>query len=115
MAVNLRPDEQAWLDEYKQALEDNYLELVEDLVLFSREDGNGNMHIPSYTVNAVVVLKEGDRATLKDVQRLGFGSAVLSEAIPFVWVYTREEWERRHQNAVLPYKGDGTSVWSTKP
>ena len=110
--MDLNHDEQTWLEEYRQALQKNYPGLVEDMVVFDAEEGR--FLIPEYTVNVVVILKKHDRQTGKDVDFLGHRLAVLSDAIPFVWVYSQDEWKHRRQDGSLPYRGDGISVWHNK-
>ena len=44
MALKLRPDEQAWLEEFRQALEKEYVGLVEDMVVFYAQDST--LHLP---------------------------------------------------------------------
>ena len=110
--MELSVDEQAWLDEYRQALQENYPGLVEEMVIFRAEEGR--FYLPNYALNTVVILKKGDRQTIKDIDFMGHNLSVLSEAIPFVWVYTWDEWNDHQQNGSLPYKGKGTSVWPSQ-
>ncbi len=113
MALNLKPDEQAWLDEYRRALKENYPGVVEEIVIFRSDEAQS--YVPDYAINTVVVLKECDRQTRKAIERLGYHSAGLSDAMPFIWAYNQSEWKQRRHDGRLPYLGDGTSVWSTKP
>ena len=110
--MELSAVEQAWLDEYRRALQENYPGLVEDMVIF--DSGDGRYYLPDYTLNTVVILKKGDRQIIKDIDFLGHDLSVLSEAIPFVWVYTHSEWKDHQLDGSLPYKGTGTSVWTTQ-
>ena len=109
MAIKLKPDEEAWLEDFRKALQENYPGRIEEMVIFRSQDGR--FYLPDYTLNTVVILNEGDRKAIKDINFLGHYLSVLSEAIPFVWVYTREEWKNHRLNGYLPYRGDGTSVW----
>ena len=111
MALNLKPDEEAWLDEYRQALNRQYPGLVEDMIIFHAEDAKS--YLPDYTVNTVVILKKGSRNTLKEIDFLGYYLSAVSDAIPIIWVYDQAEWKRRQQSSLLPYQGPGISVWST--
>lgn len=109
MTLNLKPEEQAWLEEYSQALRQNYPGKVDGLVVFAAQDSD--LFIPDYTVNVVVILKEGSRQTIKEVDSLGYNLSALSDAIPFIWVYTKAEWQHRQQKSLLPYKGKGATAW----
>lgn len=111
--MELNADEQAWLDEYRQALQENYPGLVDEMVIF--RDDEALSYVPDYAINTVVVLKECDRQTRKAVERLGYHVAGLSDAWPIIWAYNHSEWKWRGQKGVLPYLGDGTSVWSRNP
>ena len=112
MTLNLSADEQAWLEEYGQALRQNYPGKVDGLVVFDAQDSD--LFISDYTVNVVVILKEGSRQTLKEVDSLGYDLSALSDAIPFIWVYTKAEWQQRQRKSLLPYKGDGVAVWQPR-
>ena len=108
--MELNADEQAWLEEYRRALEEKYPGLIEDLVIFRSEDAS--YYLPDYALNTIVILKECNRQTRKEIHRLGYRTAGLSEAMPFIWVYTQNEWEQRRCDGMLPYMGDGTPAWS---
>lgn len=110
MTLQLKPDEQAWLDDYRRELRQNYPGAVADLVVFDAQESD--LFIPDYTVNVVVILKEGNRQTIKAVDSLGYSLSALSDAIPFIWVYTKAEWRLRQRKSLLPYKGEGVTVWS---
>ena len=101
MAPQLQPYDEEWLDEYRAALEEKYQGRFQRLFTFSQEESR--IIIPDYTVNAVVIIKDGDRQTIKEVERLGFSLCPLSEVIPLIWVYTEEEWERRKQKDYFPF------------
>ena len=114
MALKLRPDEQAWLEEFRQALEKEYVGLVEDMVVFYAQDST--LHLPVDTVNVAVKVKDNDnrRQVEKDISRLGHRLAVLSDAMPFIVVYTNSEWKRRQISDLLPYRNGEQSLWSTR-
>ena len=109
--MELSADEQAWLDEYRQALQENYPGLVEDVVIFRSEDASS--YVPDYAVNTVVILNKGDQDEIRDIDYLGYYLAAVSDAIPIIWVYSHAQWKHLQQEKRLPYKGSGTSVWLT--
>ena len=110
--MELTVDEQAWLRDFQRALQKNYPGLVEDLVIFRADDAQS--YVPDYALNTVVVLKECDLQTRKAIERLGFQGTGLSDVMPFIWVYNQAECKQRRNDGMLPYLGDGTSVWSSK-
>ena len=68
---------------------------------------------PDSDVDVLVILREGERETKKEVRRLGHDLAVLSEAVPSIMVYTKAEWVERGQNGSPFYRAvmrDGVQV-----
>ena len=111
LPMELKAYEQAWLDEFRQALKEKYPGMVEDVVIFDAEDAMS--HVPHYAVNTVVILKKGGRDEIRDIDYMGYYLSAVSDTIPLIWVYTQAEWKRLQQEMRLPYKGSGISVWST--
>ena len=69
MAPQLQPYDEEWLDEYRAALEQKYQGRFRRLFTFSQEESR--IIIPDYTCNTVVIIKDGDRQTIRDVKRSG--------------------------------------------
>ena len=109
----LGADEQVWLNEFRQALKEQYAEVVEDLVVFDANDSA--LQLPDDTVNVMVRVKDNNerRRLEKDISRLGHRLAVLSDAMPFIVVYTHSEWKTRETSGSLPFRNGGQSQWST--
>jgi hypothetical protein len=101
VSTQLKPYEQTWLDEYQEALRQKYAGVFDRLFTFDRADSS--IFLPDYTVNLVVILKKGDRQTIRDVEFLAQELAVLTEALPFTLVYTEEDWQRRKKEHRLPF------------
>lgn len=108
--MELKAHEQAWLKEFRQALNEKYPGMVEDVVIFDAEDASS--YVPDYAVNTVVILKKGGQDEIRDIDYLGYYLSAVSDTIPLIWVYTHAEWKRLQQEMRLPYEGSGTSVWS---
>ena len=102
MELKLKKYERVWLEKYRQALAEQYPDLVEEVMVYSQRDSN--IQIPKYTVNVVVILKEGDWQTRDDVNFLGHQVAGVSRVMAFIMVYTREEWLDLQQRDLLPYR-----------
>lgn len=112
MAMMLDADEQVWLKEFTKALKEQYAEVVEDLVVFDANDSP--LQLPEDTINVMVRVKDNDkrRQLEKDIGRLGHRLAVLSDAMPFIVVYTHSEWKMREISGSLPFRNGGQSQWS---
>lgn len=94
--LKLTPDEQAWLDAYRKALADQFPDLVEEIVVFgSKARGESRPHSD---LDVLIILREGDRNTKREVRHLGHSLAVMSQAVPSIMVYTREEWSARKRD-----------------
>jgi predicted nucleotidyltransferase len=93
--MKLTPEEQAWLDVYRKALADRFHGLVEEVLIYgSKARGEDR---PDSDLDVLVILRKGDRNTKKEVRRSGHSLALLSEAVPSIMVYTREEWGLRER------------------
>ncbi len=101
MSTQLKPYEQTWLDEYQEALRQKYAGVFDRLFAYDRS--YSSMPLPDYTVNVVLILKKGDRQTIRDIEFLGHELAVLTEAIPIIQAYTEEDWQRRKKEHRLPF------------
>ena len=109
--LQLIPDEQSWLESYRQALRERFPGLIDDIIIFgSKARGDAG---PDSDLDVLVVLREGDRQTKNEVRRLGHHLAVLSEAVPSIMVYTKAEWMEREQDGSPFYRAvmrDGVHV-----
>lgn len=101
--LTLIPEEQVWLNAYQKALAEQFPGLVETILVFgSKARGDAG---PDSDLDVLVILREGDRSRKRAVRHLGHRLAVLSEVVPSIMVYTREEWALR--------KGSGSSFYGT--
>ena len=110
MTLNLTPEEQAWLEEYRQELRRRYPGIIADLRLFdSREQKNP---APKRTVAVAVLLKGSSDLgqSLIDLSNLGDQLATSATVEPAIRVYTVAEWQGRRHNS-LPDADAGKSVW----
>jgi predicted nucleotidyltransferase len=100
--MNLTRDEQAWLDSYRQALADQFPGLVEEVLVFgSKARGEAG---PDSDLDVLVIIREGDSKRKREVRRVGHMLAVISEAVPSIMVYTRQEWTRRERGGSAFYQ-----------
>ncbi|MBI4489826.1 MAG: nucleotidyltransferase domain-containing protein [Deltaproteobacteria bacterium] len=88
-------DEQKWLDAYHKLLDEQFPSLVETLLIYgSKARGEAG---PDSDLDVLVVLREGDRETKRQIRYIGHRLAVMSEVVPSIMVYTREEWSARKE------------------
>lgn len=93
--MQLTPDERNWLAAYRKRLAERFPDLVEELIIFgSKARGDAG---PDSDLDVLVILRRGDRHTKKEVRHLGHSLAVLSEVVPSIMVFGREEWRLRKQ------------------
>jgi len=91
--LQLTSDEQAWLNADRRALIEQFPDLVEEILIFgSKARGDAG---PDSDLDVLVVLREGNMETKRKVRYIGHRLAVMSEAVPSIMVYTREEWSAR--------------------
>ena len=109
--MKLTADEQAWLDEYRDALAKQFPDVVEEIIIYgSKARGDAG---PDSDVDVLVVISSGGRNTKRAVRHLGHMLAVVSDAVPSIMVYTREEWSSRQQSGSPFYQAvmrDGVPV-----
>lgn len=89
--MNLTRDEQAWLDSYRQALAEQFPNLVEEIVIFGSK-ARGTAKTDS-DLDVLVVIREGDRRLKDAVRRPGYLLSIGTDAVPSMMVLTREEWK----------------------
>ncbi len=108
---NLTVEEQSWLDSYRRVLEDKLPGLVEEIRIFgSKARGEAG---PDSDLDLLVILREGDSAMKREVRHIGHRLAVMSNAVPSIVVYTRNEWRAREQSGSPFYQAvlrDGVPV-----
>ena len=93
--LSLVSQEQAWLDSYRQALADNFPDLIEQIMIYgSKARGEAG---PESDIDVLVTLRRGDRTTKSKVREIGYLLAVTSAAVPSIMVYTLEEWSARKE------------------
>lgn len=109
--LTLVPEEQVWLNAYRKAVAEQFPGLVEAILIFgSKARGDAG---PDSDLDVLVILREGDRSRKRAVRHLGHSLAVVSEVVPSIMVYTREEWALRKHGASPFYRAvirDGVRV-----
>ena len=109
--LTLDAAERAWLDEYRSALEDRHPGAVVRMVIYgskARGDAGEDSDLD------VLLVVEDDAGRLKrPLREIGYELAAMSDAVPSILAYTREEWEDRKRRG-FPFpkavEHDGVSV-----
>lgn len=87
--MKLTPEEHAWLDAYRKALAEQFPDVIEEILIFgSKARGDAG---PDSDLDLLVILREGDRTRKRAVRHIGHSLAVLSDVVPSIMVYTRQE------------------------
>ena len=77
--LNLSADEQAWLDEYRRQLDEEFPGLVDDIIIFGPyASGISDLDVDFSTL---VLIKEGDRKKAEQVSYLGH----MLDMTGFLW------------------------------
>ena len=91
--LTLHPEEQAWLDEYREALDERYPGAVLRMVIYgskaradAREDSD---------LDVLLVVEDGAGHLKHSLRHIGYELATASDAVPSILAYTRQEWEDR--------------------
>jgi predicted nucleotidyltransferase len=94
--MRLTPDEQAWLDTYRQALTKQYPDVIDHMVIYGSK-ARGDAH-PDSDLDVLLVVKNEAEALRRPLRRLGYELAIAFDAMPSIVAYTQDEWDRRKQN-----------------
>ena len=93
--LKLTPAEQAWLDEYRQTLANDYPGLVEDIIIYGPHARG--VTDPDIELRVLVLIKDGSRETKDAISYLGHFQAVTTGAVPLIFVHTQADWAERER------------------
>jgi len=93
--MTITAEERAWLDAYRQELADRFPGLINEILIFgSKARGDAG---PDSDLDVLVIVREGDRNTKREVRHIGHRLAVATDVVPSIMVYSQEEWSRRER------------------
>jgi predicted nucleotidyltransferase len=88
----LTPEEQSWLEAYRQALHQQFPGLVQDIIIFgSKARGTAR---PDSDLDLVLILREGDWRLKDAVSLPGYELSIGTNVVPSLQVYTAAEWQQ---------------------
>jgi predicted nucleotidyltransferase len=94
--MKLTPDEQAWLEGYRQALVEQYADAIHQMVIYgSKARGDSR---PDSDLDVLLIVRNEAGALRRPLRRLGYDLAIAFNAVPSILAYTQAEWERRKQS-----------------
>lgn len=89
--LTLHPEEQVWLDEYREALQRKHADAVLRLVLYGSK-ARGDAHDES-DIDLLLIVRDGAADLMRPLRRLGYTMAATSAMAPSIQAYTEGEWE----------------------
>ena len=93
--LQLTPDEQSWLDEYRQVLDEQFPGLVDEFIVFgSKARGTAT---EDSDLDVLLIIREGDWWKKDEISHPGYDLASEATAVPSILVFTRDEWETRRR------------------
>lgn len=95
--LRLTPDEQAWLDAYRQALQEQHPGVVARMLIYGSK-ARGDDH-PDSDLDVLLVVRNDAAHLKRRLRRIGYELAATSEAVPSLLAYTEDEWESRKKRS----------------
>ena len=90
--LTLHPEEQAWLDEYREALKREHADAVLHLVVYGSK-ARGDAHDES-DIDLLLIVRDDAADLMRPLRRLGHELAIPSLVLPSIMAYTQSEWNR---------------------
>ena len=109
--LNLSADEQAWLDEFRRQMGEQFPGLLEDIIIFGPY--SRGISDPDVEMFTLVLIKEGDKKKTKAVAELGYYVDLDTTLVsPTLLVRTMAEWEeaKRGKSWLYQRAHDGVSA-----
>ena len=91
----LTPDEQAWLHEYRQALDDRHPDAVVRMLLYGSK-ARGDAHSDS-DVDVLLIVRTEAAHLKRSLREIGYELASTTDAVPSILAYTEQEWRERKE------------------
>lgn len=109
--LTLHPEEQAWLDKYREALKREHADSVRRLVVYGSK-ARGDSHDES-DVDLLLIVHDTASDMKKALRRIGHDLAAATPVAPSIMAYTEREWNTLEELR-SPYRAaverDGVTV-----
>ena len=93
--LELSPDEQTWLDEYRRVLRERHAGVILRMVIYGSK-ARGDAHADS-DLDVLIIVRNDAGALKRALRDIGYNLATTSWAMPSILAYTQDEWEDRKE------------------
>jgi len=90
--MRLTPEDEAWLEGYRQALAEQFPGVVERFIIYGSK-ARGTATADS-DLDVLLVIRDGDRRLKAALKDPGHELSIDTDAVPSIQVFTVAEWER---------------------
>jgi predicted nucleotidyltransferase len=94
--LQLRPEEQTWLDDYRAALDKEHPGAVQEMLIYGSK-ARGQAHADS-DLDVLLLVRDEAGALKRELRRIGYRLAATTDVLPSILAYTQQEWESRRQS-----------------
>jgi predicted nucleotidyltransferase len=94
--LELTPEEQSWLDDYRKALEEKHPGVVQQMLIYGSK-ARGQARAES-DLDVLLIVKSDSGLLKRKLRRLGYLLAATVDVLPSILAYTQEEWESRRKS-----------------
>ena len=92
--LELSPDEQTWLDEYRTVLSEWHAGVVFRMVIYGSK-ARGEAH-PDSDLDVLIIVRNDAGALKRKLRDIGYDLAATSWAVPSI-LATQDEWQHRKE------------------
>ena len=94
--LKLTDEEQAWLDAYREALNKQHPEAVQEILIYGSK-ARGQAHADS-DLDVLLIVKNDAAELKRDLRWIGYLLAAKTDVLPSILAYTEDEWESRRRS-----------------
>ncbi len=94
--LQLTAEEQAWLDNYRAALNEQHPGAVQEMLIYGSK-ARGQARAES-DLDLLLIVKNSSGKLKRELRRIGYILAAKTDVLPSILAYTEEEWESRKRS-----------------